>query len=86
MPTDYDAISGRYQAAKRQPWRGHVEAIAFLGLLGDLTGKTFVVLACGERHYNKVLPSLGASGVVGVDRSECGANEVETQSYSFHRL
>jgi hypothetical protein len=27
MPTDYDAIAGQYQKAKRQPWRGHVEAV-----------------------------------------------------------
>ena len=70
MPTDYDAISGQYQRAKRQPWRGHVEAFSFLGLLGDLTGKTVVDLACGEGHYTRMLPSLGASRVVGVDQSE----------------
>jgi ubiquinone/menaquinone biosynthesis C-methylase UbiE len=70
MPTDYDAISGEYQRAKRQPWRAHVEAFTFLGMLGDLTGKTVVDLACGEGHYTRLLPSLGASRVVGVDRSE----------------
>jgi ubiquinone/menaquinone biosynthesis C-methylase UbiE len=70
MPTDYDAISGQYQRAKRQPWRGHIEAFTFLGLLGDLTGKAVVDLACGEGHYTRMLPSLGASRVVGVDRSE----------------
>jgi SAM-dependent methyltransferase len=70
MPTDYDAISGRYQRAKRQPWREHVEAFTFLGLLGDLTGKAAVDLACGEGHYTRLLTRLGASRVVGVDRSE----------------
>src|SRR5947209_7801420 len=70
MPTDYDPIAGQYQRAKRQPWRGHVEAFTFLGLLGDLSGKSVVDLACGEGHYTRMLPSLGAARVVGVDRSE----------------
>jgi hypothetical protein len=69
MPTDYDAIAGQYQRAKRQPWRGHIEAFTFLGILGDLTGKAAVDLACGEGHYTRILPSLGAAKVVGVDRS-----------------
>jgi SAM-dependent methyltransferase len=70
MPTDYGAISEQYQRAKRQPWRGHIEAFTFLGMLGDLTGRASVDLACGEGHYTRMLPSLGASRVVGVDRSE----------------
>jgi toxoflavin synthase len=70
MPTDYDAIAGQYQRAKRQPWRGHIEAFTLFGMLGDLTGKTAVDLACGEGHYTRMLPSLGAAKVVGVDRSE----------------
>ena len=70
MPTDYDAISGKYQRAKRQPWRGHIETFTFLQMMGDLTGKAVVDLACGEGHYTRMLPSLGAAKVVGVDRSE----------------
>jgi len=70
MPTDYDAIAGQYQRAKRQPWRGHIEAFTFFGMLGDLTGKAVVDLACGEGHYTRMLPNLGAVKVVGLDRSE----------------
>jgi len=70
MPTDYDDIAGQYQRAKRQPWRGHIEAFTFFGMLGDLTGKAVVDLACGEGHYTRMLPSLGAARVMGVDRSE----------------
>jgi SAM-dependent methyltransferase len=70
MPTDYDAIAGQYQQVKRQPWRGHVEAFTFFGMLGDLTGKAVVDLACGEGHYTRMLPSLGAVKVMGIDRSE----------------
>jgi SAM-dependent methyltransferase len=70
MATDYDAIAGQYQLAKRQPWRSHIEAFTLLGLLGDLAGKAVVDLACGEGHYTRILPGLGATRVVGVDRSE----------------
>jgi ubiquinone/menaquinone biosynthesis C-methylase UbiE len=70
MPTDYDAIAGQYQRAKRQTWRGHVEAFTFFGMLGDLSGKAAVDLACGEGHYTRMLPSLGAVKVIGVDSSE----------------
>jgi ubiquinone/menaquinone biosynthesis C-methylase UbiE len=70
MGTNYDTIAGQYQRAKSQPWRGHIEAFTFLGMLGDLMGKSVVDLACGEGHYTRMLPSLGAVKVIGVDRSE----------------
>jgi ubiquinone/menaquinone biosynthesis C-methylase UbiE len=70
MPTDYDAIAEQYRQAKQQPWRACIEAFTLTGLLGDLTGRTVVDLACGEGHYTRLLPGLGAARVVGVDRSE----------------
>ena len=70
MPTDYDAIADRYQRAKGHPWRTHIEAYSFLERLGDLTGKSVVDLACGEGHYTRMLRALGASRVLGIDRSE----------------
>ncbi len=70
MPTDYDAIAAQYHWVKSQPWRGHIEAFTFFGMLGDLTGKAVVDLACGEGRYTRMLPSLGAAKIVGVDRSE----------------
>ena len=70
MPIDYDAIAAQYQWVKRQPWRGHIEAFTFFGMLGDLTGKAVVDLACGEGRDTRMLPSLGAAKIVGVDRSE----------------
>lgn len=70
MPTDYNVIAGQYQRAKQQPWRDHVEAFTFLGLLGDLSGRSVVDLACGEGYYTRLFPGLGAQRVLGVDRSE----------------
>src|SRR5262245_53937163 len=85
MPTDYDAIAGQYQRAKRQPWRGHIEAFTFFGMLGDLTGKAVVDLACGEGHYTRMLPNLGAVKVVGLDRSE-GMIDLAQAQESEHPL
>jgi SAM-dependent methyltransferase len=70
MPTDYDAVSRQYQRAKSQAWRGHIEAFTLFDMLGDLRGKAAVDLACGEGHYTRLLPCLGARKVVGVDQSE----------------
>jgi len=70
MTTDYDAIAEKYQRAKRQPWRTHIEAFTLLGLLGDLRGKAVVDLACGEGYYTRLLRQLGADPVLGIDLSE----------------
>jgi 2-polyprenyl-3-methyl-5-hydroxy-6-metoxy-1,4-benzoquinol methylase len=48
MSTNYDFISEQYKRAKLQPWRAHVESFTLLGVIGDLTGKKVVDLACGE--------------------------------------
>jgi len=69
MATDYDMIAAQYQTAKRHPWRTHIEDYTFLGMQGDLSGRAVVDLACGEGHYTRMLPSLGAARVVGVDLS-----------------
>ena len=70
MPTDYDTIAGQYQRAKQHPWRHHIESFSFLGLLGNLSCKVVVDLACGEGHYTRTLRRLAAARVVGVDQSE----------------
>ncbi len=70
MSTDYDAIAGDYQQAKRQPWRTAVEAYTLSGLVGDLAGKAAVDLACGDGHYTRFLRKQGALRVLGVDLSE----------------
>jgi ubiquinone/menaquinone biosynthesis C-methylase UbiE len=85
MATDYDAISDQYQQAKRQPWRSRIEAFTFLGLLGDLTGKAVIDLACGEGHFTRMLPGLGAGPVVGVDRSEGMIALARAQEAAFPR-
>ncbi len=69
MDTDYDRIAEKYRQAKRQPWRTHIERYTLLSLVGDLTDKTVMDLACGEGYYTRELRRGGAARVVGVDLS-----------------
>lgn len=70
MATDYNQIAEQYREAKQQPWRSLVEEYSFLKLIGDLTGKRVVDLACGEGFFTRKLKLRGAETVVGTDISE----------------
>jgi ubiquinone/menaquinone biosynthesis C-methylase UbiE len=70
MGTDYDPIAEKYKQAKLQPWRTHIECFTLLELLGDLSGKSVVDLACGEGFYTRRVRQLGARRVLGIDLSE----------------
>lgn len=69
MDTDYDQIAGQYKRAKLHPWRTHIERYTLLRLVGDVTGKAVIDLACGEGYYTRELRRRGAAPVVGVDLS-----------------
>lgn len=70
MTTDYDPIAEKYQEAKLQPWREHLESYTLFELVGDLRGKAVIDLACGEGYYTRRLRQRGAARVLGVDLSE----------------
>lgn len=69
MSTHYDHIAEQYKRAKLIPWRHHVEQYSLLKLLGDVTGKSVLDLACGEGHYTRIVKALDAARAVGVDIS-----------------
>lgn len=69
MGTDYDLIAEQYKRSKESPWRTYIESYTMLELLGDVRGKSILDLACGEGYYSRILKSLGARRVVGVDLS-----------------
>jgi ubiquinone/menaquinone biosynthesis C-methylase UbiE len=69
MTTDYDAIAAEYKKAKLQPWRTYIERFMLFDLVGDLTGKSVLDLACGEGFHTRLLRQKGAARVVGVDLS-----------------
>jgi SAM-dependent methyltransferase len=69
MATDYDLIAAEYRRAKQHPWRMHVEHFTMFELLGDLSGKSVLDLACGEGFFTRFIRQRGAESVVGVDIS-----------------
>jgi len=69
MATDYNQIAKEYQASKLLPWRMYAEAFTFFNIIGDLTGKDVLDLACGEGFYSSQFKLRGAHRVTGVDIS-----------------
>jgi ubiquinone/menaquinone biosynthesis C-methylase UbiE len=69
MHTDYNQIAEGYKKSKEAPWRLHMEQFNFFTLLGDVTGKSVLDLACGEGHYTRRIKQRGAGRTVGVDIS-----------------
>ncbi|MBD2294686.1 class I SAM-dependent methyltransferase [Anabaena sphaerica FACHB-251] len=70
MAEHYDSIAQEYKKAKELPIRLHIERYTYFNMLGDITGKSILDLACGEGLYTRQFKQKGASLVVGVDISE----------------
>jgi toxoflavin synthase len=70
MTTNYNEIAEEYKRTKQQPWRLHLEHFTLFKLLGDLSGKSVLDLACGEGFYMRFIKRRGAARVVGVDISQ----------------
>ncbi len=84
MTTNYDPIAEQYKRSKQQPWRTYIEAVTLMGLIGDLSEKSVIDIACGEGFYTRMLRQRGAKKVTGVDLSEgmialARANEAQHQ-------
>jgi SAM-dependent methyltransferase len=77
--SQYDAIAEQYRRSKSSPLRTYVEAWTFLNLIGDVSGKRVLDLACGEGFYSRRLKTLGAKSVVGVDISSAMIDLAEQQ-------
>jgi len=69
MQTDYDRIAGQYKRSKLVSWRHHIEQYSLVQLVGDVSGKSVLDLACGEGHYTRLAKALGAVRAAGVDIS-----------------
>ena len=69
MGTDYNTIAEQYKRSKLTPWRAYIEQYTFLDILGDLSGRSVLDLACGEGFYTRLFKTRGASRVLGVDLS-----------------
>ncbi|MEU2547750.1 class I SAM-dependent methyltransferase [Streptomyces roseolus] len=65
----YDGIGEAFEGFKALPLTRYGEVPSVLGLVGDVTGKTVLDLACGTGFYSRELKRRGASDVLGVDIS-----------------
>jgi len=70
MTTDYNQLSDKYDQTKVSPLRIYVDKFTLLNVLGDVRGKSALDLGCGHGHYTRMVKSLGAARVVGVDISQ----------------
>nr|VFK36123.1 MAG: Ubiquinone/menaquinone biosynthesis C-methylase UbiE [Candidatus Kentron sp. MB]VFK77665.1 MAG: Ubiquinone/menaquinone biosynthesis C-methylase UbiE [Candidatus Kentron sp. MB] len=69
MAAVYDSIAKQYKNTFELPFRKHIEEYTYFQVLGDLSGKSILDLACGEGRYTRKFKQKGAAHVVGVDIS-----------------
>ncbi|MBW2408893.1 MAG: class I SAM-dependent methyltransferase [Deltaproteobacteria bacterium] len=69
MTALYDKFAKQYKASKRLPFREYIEWYSYNKLLGDVSQKSVLDLACGEGFYTRRIKRKGADSVVGVDIS-----------------
>lgn len=65
----YDEIGEAFEGFKSLPLMRFGEVPSFLGLVGDVSGKSVLDLACGTGFYSREFKRRGAEDVFGVDIS-----------------
>lgn len=70
MAAIYDKFARQYKASKSLPFRKYIEWYSYHKLLGDISQKSVLDLACGEGYYTRRIKKMTAATVVGVDISE----------------
>src|SRR5258708_35726139 len=85
MTTDYDPIAAQYKRSKQQPWRTYIEAFSLMSLVGDLTGKSVLDMACGEGFYSRLLCQKGAARAIVVDLSKAMIELARQQEAELHQ-
>ncbi|MEU8435006.1 class I SAM-dependent methyltransferase [Streptomyces sp. NPDC029216] len=65
----YDGIGEAFEGFKTLPIIRYAEVPGFLALVGDVTGKSVLDIACGTGFYSRELKRRGASRVLGFDIS-----------------
>ena len=69
MAADYDKFAEQYKTSKGLPFREYIEWYSYNKLLGDVSQRAVLDLACGEGYYTRRIKQKGAATVVGVDIS-----------------
>lgn len=70
MNAEYDPLAEAYYESKYLPFRVYSEIPNHLELLGDVSGKQVLDLACGEGFYTRLIKAMDAAFAVGMDLSE----------------
>jgi toxoflavin synthase len=70
MTAVYDKFARHYKASKTLPFREYIEWYTYNKLLGNISQKSVLDLACGEGFYSRRIKRKDAKRVVGVDISE----------------
>src|SRR5262245_57778443 len=65
----YDHIGSKYDEYARTATLKRAESYTFFRMVGELTGKRVLDLACGFGFYTRLLKQRGAMQVIGVDIS-----------------
>ncbi|KJS55100.1 ToxA protein [Streptomyces rubellomurinus subsp. indigoferus] len=65
----YDGIGEAFEGFKALPLTRYGEVPSFLGLVGDVRGRSVLDLACGTGFYSREFKRRGATEVLGVDIS-----------------
>ncbi|MET8630895.1 class I SAM-dependent methyltransferase [Kitasatospora sp. NPDC004669] len=65
----YDGIGEVFEGFKSLPLIRYGEVPSFLGMVGDVSGKSVLDLACGTGFYSREFKRRGATDVFGVDIS-----------------
>ncbi|MCX3063521.1 class I SAM-dependent methyltransferase [Streptomyces beihaiensis] len=65
----YDEIGEAYEGFKALPLEQYAVVPSFLGMVGDVDGRSVLDLACGTGFYSRELRRRGAADVLGVDIS-----------------
>ncbi|MFJ6409855.1 class I SAM-dependent methyltransferase [Streptomyces hydrogenans] len=78
----YDGIGEAFEGFKALPITRYGEVPSVLELVGDVTGRSVLDLACGTGFYSRELKRRGAADVLGVDISSemiAAARAIETR-------
>ncbi|MEV4194967.1 methyltransferase domain-containing protein [Streptomyces toxytricini] len=65
----YDGIGEAFEGFKSLPLIRYGEVPSFLGMVGDVSGRSVLDVACGTGFYSREFKRRGASDVFGVDIS-----------------
>jgi toxoflavin synthase len=63
----YDTIAEQYKKTKELPRSLHIDEYTYFTLVGDITGKSILDLACGEGFFTRKFKHQGATRAVGED-------------------